>query len=715
MTSILISKIFAISSLLAVFILGMIVLKKNPKNIVNRLFFFLTIILNMWIFGTFMILGSSSDELALFWDRFVYLGIVFWPSLQYHFSLSVTYFSLRRKIALGLAYASSFVFLFLIFDDRFISDVFRYTWGAHAKAYIYHDIFLVFLILYIVFFLYVLLKKYKEERDKTEKNRILLYFFGFSVLNIVGGTGFLPAYSIPVPPIFLIAPLIFTIVMAYSIIYLNLMHIKLIVRSYFAYFISFFIIVLPAYLILFFVSIYYIEYILIAGILVCSLAVVIFNPVKNLFFKIFNKLFFSPLYNVDSLVYNLSLCLHSSFDVDKIFKSVIDILSGSFHSRFAASAHYDIKNKKLFVRYNNKKLSSGVKKIVADNKKLKKFFIQNKPAKIKDIRVLIGEEECTFLDYLEENKTELILPIKTKNKQFFYFLFFGEKETGEPYNKKDLRVLELVSYELSMSLENIFLYQSVKEFNVKLKKEVDRATLKLREQNKKLKQLDKMKDEFVGIASHQLRTPLTGIRWSTDVLLKNRDKNLTKNQIQLLNQIKDSDLDLIKLVNDLLDVSHIQSGHKFEIKKEKIILKKLIDEVIFDNIFLIDSKELKVVVKVKKTLQIEADYDKIKQVVQNMLSNACKYSKHGGVVRLIAKSNKDKITFSIEDEGIGVPEEQVVRLFTKFFRANNTASQSVSGTGLGLYIAREIIRAHKGDLFYKPNKNGGSIFYFELP
>lgn len=715
MIGISISKIFAIASLLAVFALGLIVLKKNPKNSINRLFFFLTTILNMWIFGTFMMLGSSNYEAILFWDRFVYSGIVFWPSLQYHFSLSVTYFSLKRKIALGLAYASSFIFLFLIPSEKFISGVFRYSWGAHTKAYIYHDLFLVFLILYIVFFLYVLLKRYQEEKDKMEKDRLLLYFFGFSVLNVVGASGFLPAYSIAVPPLFLIAPLIFTIVIAYSIVYLNLMHIKLIVRSYFAYFISLCFVVLPACLIIFFVNNHYPQYVVGVGAIACFLSVALFNPVKNSFFKIFNRLFFSPLYDMDSLVYNLSISLHSSFDINKIFKKVIEILSDSFHSRFAASAYYDVKSKKLFIKCNKKGLFPLSKKIEINNDKLKKFFTQNRAMSIKDLRVSLGGISCVFLDYLEEAEVEIILPVKTKNKDVRYFLIFGEKESEERYNKRDLRVLELVSYELRLSLENIFLYQDVKEFNTKLEEKIEEATLKLRKQNKKLKELDKMKDEFVSIASHQLRTPLTGIRWSTETLLKNKSKNLNKNELKLLGQIKDSGLNLIKLVNDLLSVSHINSGHKFKIEREKFLLRELVEEVLVDNKFLIENKKLKVVNKVGKTLQINADYDKIKQVLQNLISNSCKYSKQGGAIEVESKKENKKTVFFVKDEGIGVPPEQIDYLFTNFFRANNVYSQSVNGTGLGLYIAKGIIEAHNGSLFYKPNKNGGSIFYFELP
>jgi signal transduction histidine kinase/MFS family permease len=713
MIGISISKIFAITSLLAVFALGLIVFKKNPKNSINRLFFFLTIILNMWIFGTFMILGSSNYEAVLFWDRFIYFGIVFWPSLQYHFSLSVTFFSLRRKIALGLAYASSFVFLFLIPSEKFISGVFRYSWGAHTKAYIYHDLFLVFLILYIVFFLYVLLKRYREEKDKMEKDRLLLYFFGFSVLNVIGASGFLPAYSIAVPPLFLIAPLIFTIVISYSIVYLNLMHIKLVVRSYFAYFISLFFVVFPACLIIFFVDNHYPQYVVAVGAIVCFLSVAFFNPVKDLFFKIFNKLFFSPLYDMDSLVYNLSISLHSSFDINKIFKKVIEILSDSFRSRFAASAYYDVESKKLFVKCNKKGIFPLSKKIEINNDKLKKFFTQNRAMSVKELRISLGGVSCVFLDYLEETEVEIVLPVKTKNKDVRYFLLFGEKESEERYNKRDLRVLELVSYELELSLENIFLYQDVKEFNVKLEEKIEEATLKLRRQNKKLKELDKMKDEFVSIASHQLRTPLTGIRWSTEALLKS--KNLNKNELKLLSQIKESDLNLIKLVNDLLSVSHINSGHKFEIKKQKFLLKNLVEEILIDNKFLIEKNKLKVVNNIGKTLQINADYDKLKQVLQNLISNSCKYSKPGGVIKIELKKENKKTVVLIEDEGIGVPQEQVDYLFTKFFRAKNVYSQSVNGTGLGLYIAKGIIEAHNGSLFYKPSKSGGSIFYFELP
>ncbi|MCX6797762.1 MAG: HAMP domain-containing sensor histidine kinase, partial [Candidatus Falkowbacteria bacterium] len=245
---------------------------------------------------------------------------------------------------------------------------------------------------------------------------------------------------------------------------------------------------------------------------------------------------------------------------------------------------------------------------------------------------------------------------------------------------------------------------------------IDKATSQLQEQNETLKKLDKIKTEFIGIASHQLRTPLTGIRWFTELLLKDKDKNLNPKQLDFLDQISASNQRMIKLVNDLLDVSHIETGRKFDIVKKSFSLDGVIQEVLKENIFLISTKGLLIKDEIPATLNIFADHDKMKQVWQNLISNATKYSEAKTTIRIF--SDIDKVRgplFYVQDEGIGIPKDQQAQIFAKFFRASNASLQHSDGTGLGLYIAREIIRAHGGDMWFKSEEKKGSTFYFSLP
>ena len=233
----------------------------------------------------------------------------------------------------------------------------------------------------------------------------------------------------------------------------------------------------------------------------------------------------------------------------------------------------------------------------------------------------------------------------------------------------------------------------------------------------KEKEVDQMKSEFISLTSHQLRTPLTGIRWFTEILLHNQEKNLSAEQLGFIQQISDSNQRMIKLVNDILDISHIETGRKFEIKKEMMSMNDVIKEILTENISLIKSKNLQIENKIPDSLKVWADVMHTKQVWQNLISNATKYTPENKKITIYVETSKKTTEniFAIKDEGIGIPEQQKGRLFEKFFRADNAATQDPNGTGLGLYIARELVRAQGGEMWLETKENKGTTFYFSLP
>lgn len=229
--------------------------------------------------------------------------------------------------------------------------------------------------------------------------------------------------------------------------------------------------------------------------------------------------------------------------------------------------------------------------------------------------------------------------------------------------------------------------------------------------------IERMKDEFVGLASHQLRTPLTGIKWFSELLIRNKYQNLNQEQLDFLEQIKISNQRMIKLVNELLDISHIETGQKFEIKKVDLKVNDVINEVLTENISLIKTKNLNIINKIPDNLLIFADYVKMRQVLSNLISNASKYTSEGKDITIDTTTDtaKGMVVISVADQGMGIPAAQKSRLFEKFFRADNARIQEPNGTGLGLYIARELMRAHGGDMWFETEENKGTKFSFSLP
>ncbi|MBU1046720.1 PAS domain-containing sensor histidine kinase [Patescibacteria group bacterium] len=231
------------------------------------------------------------------------------------------------------------------------------------------------------------------------------------------------------------------------------------------------------------------------------------------------------------------------------------------------------------------------------------------------------------------------------------------------------------------------------------------------------RELRKMKDEFISMASHQLGTPLTGIKWFTELLLEQKFGKLNENQKEFVEKIHLGSEKLIKISKDLLDVSRIETGKKFKLIKKRIRVDQVICGILNDIDFLVTSKDIKVKVDINpcedKVLII--DPEKTKMIFFNLIDNAIKYSKTGGKIEIgCSKKSKNNIIFYVKDNGIGISKSENKNVFQSFFRGENIATQS-AGTGLGLYIAKAFVEAHEGNMWFKSKEGQGTTFFFSLP
>ncbi len=222
------------------------------------------------------------------------------------------------------------------------------------------------------------------------------------------------------------------------------------------------------------------------------------------------------------------------------------------------------------------------------------------------------------------------------------------------------------------------------------------------------------KSEFIAVAAHQLRTPLTALHWIFENLLH---ESLNDDQKQLVNSGLESSSYVLKIVNDLLDISQMEEG-KFGYSFEKIEISKFIEDIIGKAKELSDMAGIKIYFqKPAEAIEASIDSQKLGMVLFNLIDNAIRYNvKNGQVIVGVEKqSDKPYIQISVKDTGIGIPQESLLKLFTKFFRSENAIRLVPNGSGLGLYIARNIIRRHGGEIWAESEINRGSIFYFTLP
>jgi len=230
------------------------------------------------------------------------------------------------------------------------------------------------------------------------------------------------------------------------------------------------------------------------------------------------------------------------------------------------------------------------------------------------------------------------------------------------------------------------------------------------------KTIEKAKSEFVSLAAHQLRTPLSALKWILKTFLSDELGRMNKEQKEFLSDAYNSNERMIVLVNDLLNAARIEEGrflYKLDLIDPGILIKSVIDSYRD----LIREKNIKVEFKnlIKRPLKTLIDADKIKIAIDNILENAIKYSGPDGKIIISLKSDKKEIETSVEDNGLGIPEVQQKRVFSKFFRGANVLRKETDGTGLGLFIAKNIIEAHNGRIWFKSIEGKGTTFCFTLP
>jgi len=225
-----------------------------------------------------------------------------------------------------------------------------------------------------------------------------------------------------------------------------------------------------------------------------------------------------------------------------------------------------------------------------------------------------------------------------------------------------------------------------------------------------------MKTEFVNIVSHQLRTPLSIIKWSLNLIIEKNKQDFNESSLEQLEIIKQSNQRMTDLVNDLLDVARIEQN-RLGIKPEKTDISAVVQELIKEYAALAKASNIKISLETENNLPLVwIDRQKIKLVLQNLLENAIQYTKgEGEVIIRLKKQNGEKIRCEIKDSGVGIPKEEQGQIFQKFFRSQNIMKYQTEGTGLGLFIAKAITEASKGKIGFQSQEDKGSIFWIEMP
>lgn len=322
-------------------------------------------------------------------------------------------------------------------------------------------------------------------------------------------------------------------------------------------------------------------------------------------------------------------------------------------------------------------------------------------------------EEYSLLNILN-TESFITAPIIVRDESIGFILMGNTSLYGKTA-EGDAELLSILSSQIGTAIENAKLYAELFGSHKELERRVADRTHELEKLNEELKRLNQMKSDFISAVSHELRTPLTSIKGYASILMTGKLGDVLPAQKERLEKIDKHSNNLVHLINNLLDIARIESG-KVQMEMKDISIKEMLDSIV--DIITPQVKEKNISLKINSKIKfdrIKADQSQIERVFLNLLSNAAKFTPENGKITIDIEEKSDDTQFSIEDTGIGIPSQDIQKVFQEFFRADNALDQKIKGSGLGLSLVKKIIEAHKGKIWFSSELNKGTKFTFTIP
>ena len=676
--------------------LAIVILMSDTKRRANQLFAGVAACFGLWSLSILLFTTTVEPVHALAYSKLYYAGAVLFATLLAVFAL---YYpreeslpkSLRNVMMWGAVVFSAII---LAQDHVIISELTRAPdgWWAvvNQPGYI---AFSLYFVMYFIIAIAVAFHKYFSYRG-IERKRASYYAFGILFTSIPGFIAdlILPYFGdyryIWIGPV---ASILFIMMTGYSITRHRMLDVKVFLTKAALY-----LIVVLAVAGIYAATIYVMTTVLIgktispsaqfAANVAASLIVAFsFGPIRSGVDRFLNRYFRYRRYDSQTLIDEVTTICVEVTDINVLVESVVTKLDDAFNPRVSAvlfrdNVHRNIIRGKLAERYQSHEL-------------LERIVNHEQP-----MPSSLGK----------------ILELRTP-AQRIGFLVIGTESDGRLYQHDDERTMGVIADELSVAIQNIFRLEEIRAFARTLENEVNDATKELRESNDKLRELDATKDEFVSMASHQLRTPLTSVKGYLSMVLEGDVGDITPAQRQLLEEAFTSSERMVHLIGDFLNVSRLQTG-KFVIDRHAVDIARVIEQEIEGMKQIANSHNINLTLKKPaRAPTLYLDESKIRQVIMNFIDNAIYYSPEGTSVRVTMEVEDGDVVFRVIDKGMGVPMSVQQKLFTKFFRAENARKQRPDGTGIGLYLAKRIVDGHHGKLVFESTVGKGSTFGFRLP
>ena len=428
--------------------------------------------------------------------------------------------------------------------------------------------------------------------------------------------------------------------------------------------------------------------------------------IKRFFDKLTNKIFYQDAYEPQALLNDLNSMLVTTLDVSTMIRNTSLLVE-----------HYLKSSEVIFFVYKNKEVSEKVfateEKTTEQLSKIQQLIVrfQEKVTVVDDVQ---GLGTGLHTDAVTSSISVVVHLDSPSQNKAVGSIVLGPKKSGSMYGKQDYKVLEIIADELVIAIQNALQFEEIQQFNITLQEKVDNATKQLRKANEKLIALDQSKDEFISMASHQLRTPLTSVKGYVSMVVEGDVGKITAAQKKLLDQAYLSSQRMVYLIADLLNVSRLKTG-KFVIEAKPTNLADVVETELEQLKEAAASRKLSLEYEKPKEFPVlNLDETKIRQVIMNFADNAIYYTPSGGHIKVAVTDTGKSVEFTVTDDGIGVPKSEQHNLFNKFYRAGNAKKARPDGTGLGLFMAKKVVIAQGGNIIFKTAEGKGSTFGFSF-
>lgn len=688
-------------------VIALLVFAKNRESITNKLFIGLTLGIVGWLTTTYYSLHTTSNGETLHWIR----GVMFFVVVQntFFFLLVHTFPDYRSTIFRRKRYWLALAYSALTAIAAISPLLFPHFKNHAPQPGPGMALFLPHALIFAVGGIVALILKY--HRAEGLRKAQLRYFLAGTILmftlepisNFVIPVAFKSHALVAFSPLY---PIIFSGLVAYAIVTTRLFDIRAAVARSAGYILLVGAVAGSYVLILFGVvnSVFpnpsqeTLRQILSVA-LVFPLALG-FERTKYILARLTNRFFYHDSYDVQDVIDELGRVAVSKIELYRILHDTRAVLGDALKSSFIE-----------FILFKNGRpyFEARTHRAIADR------MMALGPQMHEQHKDLLVVDELGPHHPLRDSfqQADVVLSLKLKaHEQVVGYIIFGNKKGGDIYTPQDKRLLLIAANELAIAIQNALRFEEIANFNLTLQAKVDEATRNLRKANERLKELDETKDDFISMASHQLRTPLTSVKGYISMVLEGDAGKINETQRKLLEQSFFSSQRMVFLISDLLNVSRLRTG-KFVIEPTPVNLADMVEQEMDQLRETAAGKELTLTYeKPKEFPSIMLDETKTRQVIMNFVDNAIYYTPAGGHIGVELRETPASVELRVVDDGIGVPKAEQHHLFTKFYRAGNARKARPDGTGLGLFMAKKVVVAQGGAIIFESAEDKGSTFGF---